>query len=103
MYTVELSNDAVADYENAIAWYEEQKTGLGFDFSVRLAEVFESIEQYPERQRFLFENRRFAFVKQFPYKVYFIVDEAEHLIIVFAILHNKRDPAVWQKRSKNLE
>lgn len=103
MYTIELSDDTIMDYEDAIAWYEEQKAGLGFDFSVRLSEVFESIEQFPERQRFLFENRRFAFVKQFPYKVYFIVDEANLLIIVFAILHDKRNPVVWKKRSETLE
>ncbi|GAB4488289.1 MAG: hypothetical protein OHK0019_04390 [Saprospiraceae bacterium] len=64
MYSIELSDEAKTDYENAVAWYEEQKVGLGFDFSVRLAEIFESIEQFPERQRFLYENRRFAFVKQ---------------------------------------
>lgn len=103
MYTVELSDEAKADYENAVAWYEEQKLGLGFDFSVRLAEVFESIEQFPERQRFLYENRRFAFVKQFPYKVYFIVDEANLRIIVFAILHEKRDPQIWQKRNESFD
>jgi toxin ParE1/3/4 len=102
MYTIELSDEARADYENAVVWYEEQKVGLGFDFSVRLEEIFESIGQFPERQRFLYENRRFAFVKQFPYKVYFIVDEANLLIIVFAILHEKRDPQIWKKRSNRL-
>lgn len=102
MYALELSDDAKTDYENAVAWYEDQKTGLGFDFSVRLAEIFEAIEDFPERQRFLYENRRFAFVKQFPYKVYFIVDEANSRIIVFAILHNKRDPQIWRKRSDKL-
>lgn len=67
MYSIELSDEATTDYEDAVAWYEEQKVGLGFDFSVRLAEIFEAIEQFPERQRFLYENRRFAFIKQFPY------------------------------------
>lgn len=99
MYTIELSDEARNDYENAIAWYEEQKAGLGFDFSVRLAEIFEAIENAPERQRFLYGNRRFAFVKQFPYKVYFLVDEVNLTIVVFAILHSKRDPHIWKKRS----
>ena len=103
MYTIELSDAARADYESAVAWYEEQKTDLGFDFSVRLSEILESIEEFPERQRFLYENRRFAFVKQFPYKVYFIVDEINLRIIVFAILHEKGDPQIWKKRSDKLE
>lgn len=52
MYTIELSDEARADYENAVAWYEEQKAGLGFDFSVRLAEIFESIEHSLEDKDF---------------------------------------------------
>lgn len=103
MYSIELSDEATTDYEDAVAWYEEQKVGLGFDLSVRLAEIFEAIEQFPERQRFLYENRRFAFIKQFPYIVYFTVDEPNLRIIVFAILHEKRDPQIWRKRSDELD
>lgn len=102
MYTIELSKEAKTDYENAVAWYEEQKAGLGFDFSVRLAEIFESIENAPERQRFLYDNRRFAFVKQFPYKVYFLTDDLNLTVVVFAILHNRRDPQIWKERSDTL-
>ena len=102
MYNLELSDEAIADYESAVAWYEEQKTGLGFDFSVRLSDCFEAIERAPETQRFLYENRRFAFVKQFPYKVYFFTDEAQLRVVVFAILHDKRDPKMWRKRSDTL-
>ena len=103
MFDLQLSEEAIVDYENAITWYEEQKTGLGFGFSVRLAEVFETIEKYPTAQRFLYENRRFAFVKQFPYIVYFLIDEDRSKIIVFAILHEKRDPQIWKRRSGDLE
>lgn len=66
MYQLQLSEEAIADYENAVAWYEEQKTGLGFEFSVRLAEALEGIETNPTAQRFLYENRRFAFINSFP-------------------------------------
>lgn len=40
MFNLQLSDEAVADYESAVAWYEEQKTGLGSDFSIRLTETF---------------------------------------------------------------
>lgn len=40
---------------------------------------------------------------KFPYKVYFIVDDSNLSIIVFAILHEKRDPQIWQKRSDELD
>lgn len=102
MYNLQLSDEAIADYEAAVAWYEEQKTGLGFDFSVRLAETFEKIEAYPTAQRFLYENRRFAFVKQFPFIVYFVLDEDNLRVVVFAILHEKRDPEIWRTRSRGM-
>lgn len=103
MHDLQLSEEAIVDYETAVTWYEEQKTGLGFDFSVRLAEVFETIETHPAAQRFLYKNRRFAFVKQFPYIVYFLIDEQHALIIVFAILHEKRNPQIWKRRSGDLD
>ncbi len=102
MYDLELSEEAISDYESALAWYEEQKTGLGFDFSVRLSDLFSDIVEHPSAQRFLFGNCRFAFVKQFPFKVYFFVDEANLSILIFAILHEKRNPEIWKKRSKGL-
>ena len=101
MYAIELSDEAIADYENAVAWYEDQKPGLGYDFTVRLADVFESLESDPEAQRFIYENRRFAFVRQFPFKVYFLVDDPNQRVVIFAILHNKRDPQIWKKRDKD--
>jgi hypothetical protein len=35
-YSVQLSDEAISDYEDAVTWYELKKTGLGFDFSLRL-------------------------------------------------------------------
>ena len=43
MYDVELSDEAISDYQSAVSWYEEQKSGLGFDFSVRLSDAFTDI------------------------------------------------------------
>ncbi len=103
MYDVELSDEAISDYQSAVSWYEEQKSGLGFDFSVRLSDAFMDIAERPSTQRFLLENCRFTFVKQFPFKVYFFVDEDKLSIIVFAILHEKRSPQVWQKRAKRFK
>jgi toxin ParE1/3/4 len=99
MYFTEFSNEAMADYENAVEWYENQRKGLGFDFSVRIADCIAAIEENPTGQRFLYEDRRYAFLKQFPYKIYFVVDEPAQKILVFAILHEKRDPQIWQQRS----
>ena len=97
-YSVTLSDEAIADYDEAVEWYEQQKSGLGFDFSFRLAETLEQIEAFPAAHPLLYDNRRCALLRQFPYKVFFIFDENNSEIIVFAILHDKRHPDMWRKR-----
>lgn len=46
-YTVDLTVKAVQDYKEAIIWYENQKEGLGFDFSLQLTEALEVIAGRP--------------------------------------------------------
>ena len=102
MFTLQLSDEAISDYDDAVGWYEYKKQGLGLEFSVQLTEVFEKIEANPTAQNFLYENRRFTKLKQFPYKVFFLVDEINGEIIVFAILHEKRHPDIWKNRSDDV-
>lgn len=102
MFILQLSDEAIADYEEAVAWYESQNPGLGLEFSVQLTDVFEKIEANPTAQNFLYENRRFTKLKQFPYKVFFLLDEINGEVIVFAILHEKRHPDIWKKRSGDI-
>ena len=99
-YSVQLSDEAISDYDEAATWYEQQKTGLGFDFSLRLSEALEQIETFPAAQPLLYDNKRCAYLKQFPYKVFFVFEAAQPDIVVFAILHDKRHPAMWRKRSR---
>lgn len=100
-YTIQLSDEAIQDYDEAVAWYEEQKPGLGFDFSYHLALTIEQIETFPASHPLLYENRRFAVMRKFPYKVFFLFSEGQPDIIVFAILHDKRHPDFWKSRSNN--
>jgi toxin ParE1/3/4 len=93
-----LTDDAILDIEDATSWYENQKTGLGFDFSFQLTEAFQKIMDAPEAFRFLFDNNRYAKLKQFPYIVYYKINEINSEIYVFAILHEKRNPNIWKNR-----
>jgi plasmid stabilization system protein ParE len=40
---------------------------------------------------------RRALLQRFPYAVYFILDD--QIIVILAILHQRRDPAVWKRRA----
>ena len=100
-YSVQLSDEAIQDYDEAVAWYEQQKAGLGFDFSYYLALTIEQIETFPAAHPLLYNNRRVAVMRKFPYKVFFLFTETQPNIMVFAILHDKRHPDFWRNRSDN--
>ncbi|MGB1799695.1 MAG: hypothetical protein ACPHLK_02565, partial [Gammaproteobacteria bacterium] len=46
----------------------------------------------------IMSNVRRAFCKKFPYTIYFIHKNTD--IIVIAVLHQRRSPALWQARNK---
>jgi toxin ParE1/3/4 len=97
-HNIKLSNEAIQDYDEAVAWYEGQQKGLGFDFSYRLSETLEQIENFPASFQLLHQNRRCAVLKQFPYKVFYVFKETQPDVLVFAILHDKQHPDLWQRR-----
>ena len=45
----------------------------------------------------VFDNIRRALAKRFPYTVFFKVRGSA--LVVLAVLHGRRDPAVWQRRA----
>lgn len=100
--TLLISQAAHNDIATAVAWYEDQRSGLGIRFLDALNYLLESIENTPEsfppdetgpRQR----NLRFGLPRRFPYKVVF-----EQLpngrTIVLAVAHTSRHPDGWKSR-----
>ena len=91
-----LRPEAEGDLEAAVLWYEEQRPGLGDVFSGELFDLFAQIVQSPLRFPAAERTVRRGPLHRFPYVVYFVVDEPA--ILVIAILHQRRDPAVWKRR-----
>lgn len=87
---------AVADLNDAVAWYDRQRRGLG---NTLRAEVDAAIDRiaanpisYPETQ-----GLRRALVRRFPYSViYRIVAQDE--IRILLIRHHKRRPEYGRER-----
>lgn len=50
--------------------------------------------------RFIYRELRRALTRRFPYGVFYIVEETK--IIVFAVFHAKRDPALWKERYRQV-
>jgi toxin ParE1/3/4 len=87
---------AGAEFAKAALWYEGQRTGLGVDFVAAVQQVFDLIADQPDRYPIVFGTIREAPISQFPYCIYYRVKPDR--LVVIAIFHQSRDPAIWKKR-----
>lgn len=95
-YTLEATPAVEIDIEAAFDWYEREEAGLGFEFLNQLRAAYLRILDHPFGYQDKRSGIRRALTRQFPYAIYFSVEE--HVIVILAVLHTARDPAVWQKR-----
>jgi toxin ParE1/3/4 len=77
------------DLQEAWAWYESRRAGLGNEFLIEVRAAIRVLEAYPERRPFYYLGFRRLITGRFPYKLFYRV-EGER-VIVFRILHAKRD------------
>lgn len=82
----------------AFHWYEGERPGLGDDFLAELRATYERIIDGPLRYQATRHGARRALLRRFPYIVYFVIEG--ELVIVFAVLHARRNPAIWQSRRR---
>ena len=91
-----LRRAARAEFLDAGDWYEARRTGLGAAYKKAVQKVLDRIAEQPEFYPVVWEDVREALVPRFTYCVYYLPEETR--IVVLAIMHTARDPAVWQSR-----
>ncbi len=91
-----LRKEAEEDIRTAYEWYEQQRAQLGRAFVVEIDRTLETIEQQPDAYAQCFKSIRRTLCKKFPYAVYFTRKNSD--IIVLAVLHQRRQPTMWQNR-----
>lgn len=94
---IQILPAALADALEARRWYEEQREGLGLEFEQTLEAALVSIERFPEMYPRVVGNVRRCLIGRFPYGVFYELQD-EGLILVVAIFHASRDPAIWRGR-----
>ena len=94
-----IREEAEFDIVDAVAWYEEQRIGLGTKLLVELDSVVERIVRNPYQFRAVKSDIRRAFLHRFPYSVYFHV--TNQMVDLIAVLHQHRDPRVLDGRIAN--
>lgn len=97
MTIIVVRRDAAADIEEAFAWYEAQRSGLGNDFRSELRTTLERVAQAPERYPVVLRSTQRVFMRRFPYGVFYRV--YPEVIVVVAVMHARRDPQHWRSRT----
>ncbi len=93
------------ELDEAIAYYEQERPDLGFEFFERYETAAHQALSFPElpspitERRFALPVGRVLFV-QFPYDLVVARDESD--MVVVAIAHHKRRPFYWRKRLAKL-
>jgi toxin ParE1/3/4 len=80
---------AETDLREAQDWYESQRAGLGEEFIAEIDAALRALARDPERYTVYYRGFRRVFVRRFPYKLFYRVENDR--VIVSRILHAGRD------------
>ncbi|MBC7589174.1 MAG: hypothetical protein H7178_12535 [Chitinophagaceae bacterium] len=86
------------DLQDATDWYEFKASGLGKRFQIMVDETIAKIASNPHYSGFFYKEIRRSLVKKFPFKIYYIVDMNN--IVIIGISHSKRGAAFVANRLK---
>lgn len=96
MRQIVFRKQARLEFDKAGDWYEKERPGLGIEFLTEIHLLIQRIATTPEPFPMLYRDVRKAVARRFPYCIYF--REREQKIIVLAVFHSARNPAVWKQR-----
>ena len=87
---------ASAEFIEASAWYETKRVGLALEFMAEMDRCVSRVSENPLQFAVVREDVRRIVANRFPYSVYFRAEK--HRIVVLAVFHGSREPAIWQTR-----
>ena len=91
-------SEAAKELDESFHYYESEYAGRGYRFVRKVEECARRICRYPELGAEELPNIRRMVVDRFPYKIIYMLHNAE--IIILAIAHSHRMPVYWKKRAE---
>jgi plasmid stabilization system protein ParE len=89
---------AEGDLADAADWYENEQSGLAARFLHEVDRTFSTIRDRPLQFPVVRRDMGRALLHTFPYAVYFLLSDG--VVIVLAVLHQRRSPKVWRERPR---
>lgn len=93
---VRFLKPAEAEVDEAVAYFDEQREGLGDRFEQDLLNTITFIAERPLIGKTLTKNVRTFRLRKFSYNVIYVIDDYE--VIVVAVAHHRRRPGYWRSR-----
>ena len=91
-----FASEVRADINDAYAWYEERRKGLGEEFLGCVEACLHSICRTPELYAKAHEEYRRALVRRFPFAVFYEVVDGK--VVVYSVFHTSQNPTKWRRR-----
>ena len=88
------------DLIEAKDWYKNQKPGLEKNLANEVKNCIHRIQKDPLIYEIKYRNVRTAFTAIFPYAMHFYLDEIKRQIVIIAIIHQSRNPALSYGRNE---
>ncbi len=86
------------EFEDAVAWYDEQRPRLGEGFRAEVNHTLQQILKSPERFRLTTRLTHKVILHRFPYSLYYSIEL--DAINVASVFHGSRNPAELRRRLK---
>lgn len=94
--TIEVLDLARQEFDDAFAYYEAQRFGLGEEFRRAVKLQVEKIKAHPEAWMLVRPGIRKCLGHRFPYDV--IYQRSDGGILILALAHKHRQPLYWVDR-----
>jgi plasmid stabilization system protein ParE len=88
--------EANQDLLDARTWYDNVRPELGERYALAVEATVEAIAEHSLHFPVIYQGRRRAGVRRFPYGIFFEVQD--NRIVVIACFHGRRNPRRWQLR-----
>ena len=93
---VRLHPEALAEYTEAVEFYEDHAPGLGRDFFEEVQRVLRLVEENPGIGSPFDGPYRRAYCRRFPFGL--VYRETAEVVWVLAVMHLRRRPGYWKDR-----